>query len=157
MAQGGILGNGCKVAYSAASPITWIEVDQVVDITFPTYVADDVNIDTHSTTNKFHRKMAGMITVGDPSFTVLSDMDPSTSVDQAQLRAWNRAGTSVWFRIEVPVNRAKTSFFGIEFQASVKSVEPATPIADKQTTKYNLAFDGVDIYDDLAAGASEIT
>ena len=157
MATGGILGNGSKVAYSATSPVTWIPVTQVLDITFPTYVADDVNIDTHSVTNNLHKVMSGMISVGAPGFTVLSDMDPITSPTQAQLRTWNRAGTSVWFRIEVPVNRAKTSFFGIEFQASVKSVEPATPIADKQTTRYNLLFDGADIYDDAAAGASEIS
>lgn len=157
MAQGGILGNGCKVAYSATSPVTWVGVDNVIDITFPTYVADDINIDTHSVTNNLHKIMPGMISVGAPGFTVLSDMDPSTSPDQAQLRSWNRSGTSVWFRIEVPVNRAKTSFFGIEFEASVKSVEPATPIADKQTTRYNLSFDGDDIYDDVAAGASEIS
>ena len=84
-------------------------------------------------------------------------MDPATSADQAQLRTWNRDGTSVWWRIEVPVNRAKSSFFGVEFEASVKSIEPATPIADKQTTRFNLSFDGDDIYDDAAAGASEIT
>lgn len=157
MATGGILGNGSKVAYSLNSPLSWTKVGQVTDITFPTWVADKVNIDTHSTSNKLHRTMAGMIAVGDPSFTVLSDFDPASSADQSQLRTWNKDGTSVWWRLEVPVNRAKTSFFGLEFKASVLSFEPATPIADKQTTKFNLSFDGEDIYWDGAAAASEIS
>ena len=157
MAQGGILGNGCKVAYSAASPVTWIPVPQLVDITFPTWVADKVNIDTHSVTNKLHRAMAGMITVGDPGFTILSDFDPATAVAQAALMTLNSSGTSVWFRFEIPTNRAKTAFRGIEFQASVLSFEPGMPIADKQTTRINLSFDGEDLYWDAATGASEIT
>lgn len=156
MATGGILGNGCKVAYSASSPVSWTAVGQVNDITFPTWVADKVNIDTHSVTNKLHRVMAGMITVGDPGFTVLSDFDPATSPGQAALRAYNKAGTSIWFRFEVPVNRAKTLFWGIVFQASVLSYEPATPIDDKQTTRFNLTFDGDDIQEDSASAVSAI-
>lgn len=157
MATGGVLGNGCKVAYSASSPVSWTGVTQVTDITFPTWVADKVNIDTHSTTNKLHRSMAGMITVGDPGFTVLSDFDPATSADQAALRGYNTTGTSIWFRFEVPVNRAKTLFWGITFQASVLSYEPATPIDDKQTTRFNLSFDGDNIQEDQASGASSIS
>jgi hypothetical protein len=157
MAQGGILGNGCKAAYSLASPITWVQIDQLVDLVFPTWVGDDVNIDTHLTTNKLHRNMPGMIAVGNPSVTVLTDLDPATSPDQDALRQYNASGENLWFRFEVPVNRAKTSFRGIEFQAGVKSFSPATPIADKQTTVFELNFSGDDIGWDIAAGASEIT
>lgn len=157
MAQGGILGNGCKAAYSESSPLTWTNIPQLVDLSFPTWVGDKVNIDVHSTTNKLHRNMAGMITVGDPGITILSDFDPSTAAAQAQLMAWNASGTSVWFRFEIPTNRAKTAFRGLEFMASILSFEPGTPIADKQTTRISLAFDGDDLYWDAAAGASEIT
>jgi hypothetical protein len=157
MAQGGILGNGCKAAYSLASPISWVEVDQLVDLVFPTWVADDVNIDVHSTTNKLHRNMPGMIAVGNPSLTVLTDLDPSTSPDQDTMRTKNSTGASMWWRFEVPVNREKTSFRGVEFEAGIKSFSPATPIADKQTTVYELNFDGDDVYWDAAAGATEIS
>lgn len=156
MAQGGILGNGCKVAYSAASPITWIPVNQLREVAFPTYEADKVEITTHSVVNKLKRYMAGLIEVGDPSFVVLTDLNPSTSPDQAALIAANKAGTSYWWRIEVPTNRARTQFYGIEFQASVKNFAPDTPIDGAQTTRYTLTFDGEDIGFDLAAGASEI-
>lgn len=154
---GGVPGNGCKAAYSQNSPLTWTRVGEIVDLTFPVIAADDINIDVHSTTSKFHKVMPGLASVGSPGFTVLGDMDPATSAAQAQLRAWSKDGTSVWWRFEVPTNRARTTFFGVEFKAAVKSDEPATPINDKQTRRFNLSFDGDDIYDDAAAGASEIS
>src|SRR4051812_36620960 len=145
MAKGGVLGNGTKVAYSVASPVTWVGVAQLREVAFPTYEADKVEITTHSVVNKLKRYMAGLIEVGDPSFVVLTDLDPATSTDQAALIAANKAGTSLWWRIEVPVNRARTSFFGIEFQASVKNFSPDTPIDGVQTTRFTLTFDGEDI------------
>lgn len=157
MAQGGVLGNGCKVAYSAASPISWLGVGQLRDVTFPTWEADKVDITTHSVTNKFKRYMAGLIEIGDPGFTVLSDLDPATDTAQNALRGYNKTGDSLWWRIEVPVNRAKTLFWGIEFQASVKNFSPETPIDGAQTTRFELSFDGTDIGFDLASGASEIS
>lgn len=157
MAQGGVLGNGCKVAYSAASPITWVNIGQQRDITFPTFEADKVEITTHSVTNNLRRFMSGLITVGDPGFTVLSDLDPATDAAQAFLRNANKLGTQLWFRIEVPVNRARTLFWGVEFLASVKNFAPATPIDDVQTVRYELSFEGTDLGYDAAAAASEIS
>jgi hypothetical protein len=156
MARGGVLGNGCKVAYSLSSPITWVEIEEVTDVVFPTWQADKVANNVHSATNKLKRNMPGLIEVGDPSFTVLSDFDPSTAPDQAKLIDLNKTGENVWWRFEVPVNRQKTLFRGVEFQAGVLNFSPATPIDDRQTTQYTLTFDGEDVAWDLAAGASEI-
>lgn len=157
MAQGGLLGNGCKVGISLSSPQSWTRVLQLTDVVFPTFVADDVNIDTHSETNKLHRSMSGMIAVGNPSFETLSDWDPSTnSVGQTLLVA-NKNTTTYWFRFEVPVNSAKTSFRGVEFSATVKSIVPGTPIDGRQTTRYELNFNGEDVGWDTTAGASEIS
>jgi hypothetical protein len=157
MAQGGLLGNGTKVAYSSSSPVSWTAIPQVTDVVFPTYVADDVNIDTHSVTNKLHRTMAGLITVGNAAVTILSDPDPSTGTAERFLEDRNQDGTSIWLRIERPVNRARTSFYGIVFSCTVKSIQPATPIADKQTTVIEFQFDGTSIQRDAAAGASSIS
>lgn len=156
MATGGVLGNGCKVGYSTSSPVSWTGVGQLADITFPTWEADKVEITTHSMINKLKRYMAGLIEVGDPGFVVLSDFDPATSPGQAALRGYNKTGVSLWWRFEVPVNRERTLFWGIEFQASVKNYSPEFPIDDKQTTRFELSFDGTDIAEDSAAGASEI-
>jgi hypothetical protein len=157
MAQGGLLGNGCKVAYATGSPQTWVAIPYVTDVVFPQFVADRVNIDTHSTTNNLHKNMAGLVDVTDPSFECLSDFDPSTGVAQQALLAGNKAGTTFWFRFELPVNAAKTSFRGCEFSATVGGFEPATPIGDKQTTRFSLQFNGLDVGWDTAAGASEIS
>lgn len=156
MAQGGLLGNGTKVGYSTTENGPWTEVTQVIDVVFPTWESGKVEITTHQVGNKLRRYMPGLIEVGDPSFTVLSDFDPATAADQAQLIAWNADGTSVWWRFEVPVNRAQTSFRGVEFQAGILNFSPATPIDDKQTTQYTLSFDGESITWDAAVGASEM-
>jgi hypothetical protein len=156
MAQGGLPGNGVKVGYSTVEGGPWTEVEQIVDVVFPTWEAAKVEITTHQVGNKLRRYMPGMIEVGDPSLTVLSDFDPSTSPDQAQLIEWNQEGTSVWWRFEVPTNRAQTSFRGVEFQAGVLNFSPATPIDDRQTTQYTLSFDGETINWDEAVGASQI-
>lgn len=155
--QGGFIGNGVKVAYATGSPQTWVRIPQVVDAVPPKFVADRVNIDTHSTTNNLHRNMSGMVDVPDASVTVLSDLDPATAPALEALLQANKNATSLWFRFEIPVNRAKTSFRGVEFLATVSSFEPSTPIADKQTTVYVLAFTGDDVGWDTAVGASEIS
>lgn len=158
MATGGVLGNGIKVAYSATSPVSWTRINQVTDVTFPTYQRDMIEITTHDPTNSFKRFMPGLTAIGDPTVTVLSDFDPSTSADQDALRAANLTGSSMWFRIEVPTDRARTKFRGVTFSAAVRNFEPATPINDKQTTKFTLVFDGsTGIQWDAAAGATSIT
>ena len=155
MALGGILGNGTFIAYSANSPHVWTKLGQLSDVTFFTYVSDDVNIDTHSRTNKLHKTMPGLITVSNITAVVLSDLNPSTSADQAAMRSYNATGTAIWIRIEAPVNRERTSFMGVELLCSVKSYQPTTPIGDVQKTTIELQFNGDDVYWDAAAGASE--
>jgi hypothetical protein len=156
MALGGVLGKGCKVAYSTASPVSWVQVTQLIDLTIPTQIADRVDNTMHSTAGSLKRSMPGLVSVGDPTITVVQDLDPATCASQAYLRARQVDQTTVWFRLEVPVNRAKTLFMGFVFQAAVANYEPSTPIADRQTTKFTLMFDGESIQEDAASGASSI-
>jgi hypothetical protein len=158
MAAGGVLGNGCKVAYSVVeSPATWVPIPELIDMGIPTLVADRVDSTVHSTTSNLKKSMPGMQTVGDPWFTVVQDLNPVTSAAQAALRGYQAAGTTISFRMEVPVTRAKDSFLGYEFEAAVANYEPAVPIGDRQTTKFTLMFDGDSIRTDAAVGASQIT
>ena len=157
MAAGGVLGKGCKVAYSAASPVSWVQVTQLIDMTIPTEIADRIDNTMHSTAGSLKRSMPGLVSVGDPTVTVVSDLDPATSPSQAYMRARQKDQTTIWCRMEVPVNRAKTLFMGFTFQAAVANYEPATPVADRQTTKFTLMFDGDSIQDDAASGATAIT
>ncbi len=157
MAQGGLIGNGCKVGVSTGSPVSWTRVPQVTDVVPPQFTADKLSMDTHSTTNNLHRYRAGLNDVSDPSFTVLSDLDPATAAIYQTLLIANLNGTTLWFRFEIPTNDAKTLFRACEFSATVGSFIPGTPIADIQTTVYNLIFNGDNVGWSASTGASQIT
>jgi len=156
MAKGGVLGNGLKVGFSTTQSGPWTEIEDILEITFPVWQGSKVDRTTHKVGNRLRRSMPGMIEVGDPQFTVVTDFDPATSPELETVRGYNKDGTNVWWRFEVPVNRAQTLFRGVEFQAGVLSIEPDTPIDDKQTEVFTLNFDGEDLYWDESAGASEI-
>jgi hypothetical protein len=157
MAQGGLIGNGVKVGVSTGSPVSWTRVPQVTNVVPPQFTADKINIDTHSTTNNLHRYRSGLNDVSDPTFTVLSDLDPATAPILQTLLNANLNGTTLWFRFEIPVNDAKTLFRAVEFSATVGSFVPDTPIDDKQTTTYNLQFNGDSVGWSASTGASSIT
>ena len=141
MAQGGILGNGVRVAYSSSSPVSWQRLDQLLDISFPTFVADDIDSTVHGT-SKLKRSMPGMVEVSEMTLTLLSDLDSATTPEQDALWDLNQAGTTVWWRVEVPVERDQSKCVPFEFQGYVKSWEPATPIDDRQTLNVVIRFDG---------------
>ena len=157
MAQGGVPGKGVRVAYSASSPITWTRVRQVLDVSVPRDVSERWDITTHDTASRRKTYMPGNIETEDPVITTLSDWDPSTGTEQEAMRRAQKDGTVWWWRFELPTNRERTLFRGLEFQASIKDFAPAAPIGGAQTTAWTLIFEGDDIGVDLAAGASEIS
>ena len=64
MAQGGMIGNGVKIAYAATSPTTWVAVGQILNVEIPQLVADKIDRTVHST-NRYKRSLPGMIDVSD--------------------------------------------------------------------------------------------
>ncbi len=157
MAQGGLLGNGVKVGISTGSPVSWTRLLQVTDVVPPNFTADKVNIDTHSTTNNLHRNRSGLNDVSDASVTQLSDLNPVTNAGGELLRLANINGTTIWIRIEIPVNDAKDSFRACEFSCTVSAFAPSTPIADKQTTQYTFVFNGDSVGWSASVAASAIS
>lgn len=142
MATGGVLGNGTKVAYSAASPANWIRIGQLMDIPkFIQLIANLVDTTVHSTSN-IMTTMPGMIPAPDIEIMLLADNDETTSVTHEFLRTAQDSGATNYYRIEVPTNRAQTKFRPFEFQAFVKEYSIDTKIADKQTTKITLTYAG---------------
>lgn len=142
MATGGVLGNGTKVGFSAASPVSWTRIGQVMDVTkFIQLISNLVDTTVYSTSN-IMTTMPGMIPPPDVEFMLLADHDAATSPSHESLRAYQLAGTTVYFRFEVPVNRAQSSFRAWEFQAFVKEYSLDVKIADKQTTKVTITFAG---------------
>ncbi len=154
MSQNGIIGSGVKIAYSATSPNTWLTVGQILDVTVPGLNPDEVETTVHSA--RYKRFIRGLIDVGEMTMSLLADLDQATGVDQATLFTYQAAGTTLWWRVEIPTNRAVTTWTALEFQGWVKKWEPSTPIADKQVLMVSVRFDGTS-FTKLASGASLIT
>jgi hypothetical protein len=159
MAQGGVLGNGTLIGFSATntSPITWTLVGQLMNVPVPTLVGERLDITTHSRTSNRRKYMPGLSDTGDVTLTVLSDFDPDTGPEFETLRLAQASGTELYWRVEIPVNRAKTRFRGVEFTAGVKDFAPGTPIDGAQTTDFVLTL-GTDeiVWDTYASTVSEL-
>ena len=145
MALGGILGNGMKIGYSAASPVSWNAIGQLLDIPdLPGITADKIDSTIHST-GGWKRSFPGLKSVNDVTMTLLSDHDSATSPSHAAMWTLNAAGTTVWWRIEVPSDRAMTEYAAWEFQGNISAVSAKTPIDDRQTTEVTIQFDGTSL------------
>jgi len=161
MSQQGVLGNGSKVAFSATSPVSWTKVSQLMNIDkFIELVANLIDNTVMGTSNVM-TQMPGMIPAPSFEFTVLADFDQATAAAQETIRQYSagsglsQAATVLWFRIEVPVNRAQSSFRAWEFQGTVNGFSPSVPIGDKQTVKITVVYGGsLAVYN---AGASQIS
>ena len=138
----GLLGNGTKVAYSVASPTSWVEITNILGVTVPKLVADRVEKTTHGT-GGFHRFLSGLLDVQAMSLELLTDHGAASHLTLASL---NRSKASVWWRVEIPVDRdlSTTQYRGIEFEGSVSEFSFDTPIADVQKTMVTMQFEGTD-------------
>ena len=138
----GLLGNGVTVAYSLTSPVTWVPVVNLLDITVPKLVADRVEKTTHGT-GGFHRFMGGLLDVQAAALTLLTHHGAASHIDIARQ---NRTKETNWWRIEIPVDRdlATTQYRAIEFEGSVSEFSFETPIADVQKTMVAIQFEGTD-------------
>ena len=155
MALDGMIGNGIKVGYSAASPVSWTKIGQLLSIDPPQFTSDKIDR-TVSGTNRYKRSLPGMAEVSDLQMEILGDLDSATSPEQAAMLALFKTGEKVDWRIEVPVNRSQTSFRPMEFQGYVQSWRYGAPIDDRQTLTVTVAFDDADVYL-LAPGASAMS
>jgi len=155
MAQGGMIGNGVKIAFSASSPVSWTAVGQILNVEIPQLVADKIDRTVHST-NRYKRSLPGMIDVSDLSLEILQDLATTSGAQQRQLLTYLKAGTTIYWRIEIPVDRNQTTYTAIEFQGYVGTWQPSAPIDDKQVLSCTIVFDDSDItlYGD---GASTIS
>lgn len=154
MAQGGMIGNGVKIAYSASSPVSWTSIGQVLNVEVPQLVRDKIDRTVHSASG-YKRSLPGMIDVSDMTLEILSDLNQTTGAAIRQLLTYLKAGTTIYWRIEIPTNRAKTEYAALEFQGYVLSWQAAAPIDDKQTIATTIAFDDTEV-GLYAAGASAI-
>lgn len=142
----GLLGNGTRVGFSANSPMSYTTVESVLDAIIPKIIADEIDKTVHST-GGFYRSFRGLKRVEKVTLMLLGDHKSSRTASHKALRILQRDGDTVWFRIEVPLDRnlATTQFMAIIAQYYVLSYGPAAPIAGRQVTEVVLGFDGDDV------------
>lgn len=141
MATGGVLGCGVRVGFSSTSPVSFTSLPDIIDVVFPTEEPDKIDKTTHGS-SKYKKNFPGMIEVGDMEVVMLGDLDQATSPEIETLWQHAQDQTELWWRLEVPTNRARTRFRPFEFYGYPAMVEPATPIDDKQTIKFKIVHSG---------------
>ncbi len=142
MATGGYIKNGTKFAYSASSPVSWLRIGQILEAPDLGIERDKVDATVHGS-SIYKRSLPGMADVMALSMTLLSDANPSTSAAQDAMRTYVIAGTTIWFRAEIPVDRTQTQFRAVEFQGYVRTfaINGGAP-GDRQETEVTIEFDG---------------
>jgi len=154
MAVDGVLGN-VKVAYSLSSPISWVNVPQLLDAQIPTFSREKIDTSVMGTSG-FKRSIPGWNQVSDMTLKVLADLDETTSPAHAALASLNKAGTTVWWRVEIAVNRDSTKWKAWEFQGFVQEFKPVAPAGGREEIDITVGFDGT-AFTVYNAGASAIS
>jgi hypothetical protein len=149
-----MIGMESAFAFSATSPTTYVAIPNLVEFNIPQKVSARVEKTVYSRTSRLRRYEPGLDDVADQSFTVLQDMSNAT---HKLLRGYKASRTLLWFRAEVATNDAATLFVGFEWQGRISDFKPAQPKDGEQTTQYSIQFDGEDVYEDGAPGATQIT
>lgn len=144
MAQGGMIGNGVKIGYSTSSPVSYTSIGQILSLEIPQLTADKIDR-TVSSTNDYKRSMPGMIDVSDLTFELLQDLDETSGAAQRALLGFLKNGTTIYWRIEVPADRAQNECVPFEFQGFVSSWQPSAPVDDKQVLSVSVSFDDSDV------------
>lgn len=141
MATGGIINNGTKFGYSASSPVSWTRLGQILEAPELGISRDKVDTTVHGT-SIFMRSMPGMAEVLPMQVTLLSDPSQATSPAQDAMRTYCVAGTTIYFRAEIPVDRSQSSYRAVEFQGYVLDwkVTGGTP-GDRQECQLTIEFD----------------
>jgi hypothetical protein len=154
MANGGVMGNGVEIAFSAASPVSWTGIGQLADSDVPGLMRDKLASSTHG--SPFKRAMPGMKEVPDLNLLVIADLNPATMASHDALRTHLEAGTTLWWRIEVPEDRALGSCVAFELQGWVQKWQPKAPLESRQEIEVTIVFDGTTLTK-YADGASAIS
>lgn len=140
MATGGVGGNGVRVGFSSASPVSWTGVGQLADADIPGLLRDKLASSVHG--SAFKRSMPGMKEVPDLNLMLLADLNPATLAAHSALKTHLDAGTTLWWRFEVPEDRAAGSCIAFEIQAWVQKWQPKAPQEGRQEIEVALVFDG---------------
>ena len=158
MADRGMIGNGTKVAFriegSPLAPFT--EIGQLLNVNDFELARDKVSSTVHST-NIYKRSLPGMAEVSPLELELLANPDElqGHGITQQQLITYLLAGTTVNWRVEVPVDRAQTEYKGYGFDGYVRTWRHGKPIEERQVYMFTIEYDD-DSFEFDTAGPSEI-
>jgi hypothetical protein len=139
MPSGGQIGSGVKIGFATTSPTVWTVVPEVREVTVPQFERDRVETTVHGTTS-LRTYIPGLADVSDLEFTMLANLDAGSVC--MQLQAYERSQTTLWFRVEIPVDPDLTTstYFAMQFQGRVSRWAPDTPIDDAKTVGITVQF-----------------
>jgi hypothetical protein len=129
MATGGVLANGTKVGFSTTSPHSWTVLTQIREVQFPQEDVDPVDTTVHGS-SRVSRSAPGMIKPSAMVVRTLLDPDLLISGWCNTLRNHLLSGTTLWWRVEVPRDRAQTNWLAFEFQGYVRKASPVVGAPD---------------------------
>lgn len=156
MATGGNISNGVRIGYSAASPLSFTKLGEILNAGEVSLQVAKIDRTIHGS-SPYTREMPGMITVQPISVTMSQDLNPATSATQQALFALAVAKTTVYWRFEEPSDRAQSAFAAFEFQGFVSNVTfSAGAPGDAQDMTVEITFDG-NYFTKYAPAASQLT
>ena len=134
MATNAMIGYSTKVYYAdALSPGVFTQVSEVIEVTPPNAVADDVDATHYTSPNRTREYIQGLIEPGEASFGM--NRVPGGTTETALL-ALQTSGAPRMFRFEWPNNTIW------DFPAYVKGYETTSPIDDRMTATCTLKVTG---------------
>lgn len=142
-AQGGFIGNGMKVGYSLASPVSYNKFEQLLDAQPGSVDPTKIDVSVHGV-GGFLANITGLNAVGDTTIKMLRDHSSTTSPNQNAVFALLLAKTTVYLMVEIP-DRADLStalYVGYEYQVKVNKHMEVTPINGRQELDVSFLFCG---------------
>ena len=151
---GGVLANGCKVAFSATSPISWTKITQMLSASLD-YDAAEVDVTTHG--DRRRKSIPGLPSAPRLTIRALADLDPSTTPWFDTLVDAEESAEDFFWRIEYPTKRDLSQFRGREFQGRVLKVNPIAGDPSDRLEVEIVVTVTTEMNWDPAAGPSEIS
>lgn len=135
------IGSGVKIGYALSSPHTWIEIPKIIgEPTIPGTERDRVETTIHGTTS-LRTYIPGLADVQDLEFDVIADLTlASVHMD---IQALERAQTTIWVRVQIPVDSvlSTTTYMAFQMQGRVSRWIPNSPIDDVRTISITIQFE----------------
>lgn len=153
MPSGGQIGSGVQIAYATGSPQTWVEIPEIREVSsLPNRERDRVETTIHGVTSD-RTYIPGLSEVADLEFIVRANLDAGSV--HATLRSYERSQTTLWFRVEVPVDTdlATSNFVAYTFQGRVATWELQAPIDDLKTIRVVVQYESDLMFQEEMAAA----